>query len=284
MRDGSHVSHAPVTGPRRIACVLWRVNRGPLGFSVQPEGRLRSISIVFKKHSRSFARFASDFLFLRASVSPCLREAVKKPNLSVSAKFAGVPKCIPIFQASFIGHLNDKFFVAKPRYIFDSWVFSQLPCLRGRCLVVASLRCVLCVLCIADNQIRPSREEFVGLSCASTRSSDSRSFALFASFAAYFLFLRASVVGLLGSFAVHQSPNSEKSHPKISNARHFLISGNVRRKRSMEAANFFGTRPHPVRTPTDLSQCARHAISGGSERITSSSPVTMLNSATASTW
>src|SRR2546423_7380434 len=35
-------------------------------------------------------------------------------------KFSGDPKCIPTSQRSFIGHLNDKFFVAKPSYSFDS--------------------------------------------------------------------------------------------------------------------------------------------------------------------
>src|SRR5256885_5071100 len=47
-------------------------------------------------------------------------EAVNKPSMTNFHKFSGDPKCIPTSQRSFIGHLNDKFFVAKPSYSFDS--------------------------------------------------------------------------------------------------------------------------------------------------------------------
>src|SRR5947209_13134038 len=47
-------------------------------------------------------------------------EAVNKPSMTNFHKFSGEPKCIATSQRSFIGHLNDKFFVAKPSYSFDS--------------------------------------------------------------------------------------------------------------------------------------------------------------------
>src|SRR5438270_12378456 len=55
-------------------------------------------------------------------------------------KFSGDPKCIPTSQRSFIGHLNDKFFVAKPSYSFDSgFIHSFTETRRKNCLIYKSL-------------------------------------------------------------------------------------------------------------------------------------------------
>src|SRR5437899_2026243 len=55
-------------------------------------------------------------------------------------KFSGDPKCIPTSQRSFIGHLNDKFFVAKPSYSFDSgFIHSFTETRRKSCLIYKPL-------------------------------------------------------------------------------------------------------------------------------------------------
>src|SRR5947209_16744119 len=58
------------------------------------------------------------------------------------------------------------------------------------CPICLWLLRALRVLCIANNQIRPTREEFPGAFLHFTQSSDSCTFARFASFAAYFPHLK----------------------------------------------------------------------------------------------
>src|SRR5207248_11387627 len=63
-------------------------------------------------------------------------EAVNKPSMTNFHKFSGDPKCIATSQRSFIGHLNDKFFVAKPSYSFDSgFIHSFTETRRKSCLI-----------------------------------------------------------------------------------------------------------------------------------------------------
>ena len=74
-------------------------------------------------------------------------EAVNKPSMTNFHKFSGDSKCIPTSQRSFIGHLNDKFFVAKPSYSFDSGFIHSF--------TEARRKSQLCLQC-ARNRIHPS--------------------------------------------------------------------------------------------------------------------------------